>query len=138
MTSFLSAKTKDGMFFAIFIIIWNPLFPTCTRFINNATGFLTQVCFIYRYSSLEVTKVNTYGLVFHWQGSDVNLKPLLFASHQGMCSVQLCIQNWRSTLVDVVPVDPTTTDQWTHSPYSGYYDGLHPFILIHRSRSLHF
>jgi hypothetical protein len=32
---------------------------------------------------LEVTKVNTYGLVFHWKGSDASLKPLLLAAHQG-------------------------------------------------------
>jgi len=24
---------------------------------------------------------------------------------------------------DVVPVDPTTVDKWTHPPYSGYFDG---------------
>ncbi|KAJ7876836.1 hypothetical protein B0H13DRAFT_1632025 [Mycena leptocephala] len=57
------------------------------------------------YSSLRVTKVNTYGLVFHWQGS-TPLKPLLLTAHQ-----------------DVVPVDPSTVDQWTHPPYSGHYDG---------------
>ncbi|KAJ7816624.1 hypothetical protein B0H13DRAFT_431677 [Mycena leptocephala] len=34
------------------------------------------------YSSLRVTKVNTYGLVFHWQGS-TPLKPLLLTAHQG-------------------------------------------------------
>ncbi|KAJ7115872.1 hypothetical protein C8R44DRAFT_216220 [Mycena epipterygia] len=58
------------------------------------------------YSSLRVTKVNTYGLVFHWQGSDTSLKPLLLAAHQ-----------------DVVPVDPETVDQWLQPPYSGHYDG---------------
>jgi len=26
-------------------------------------------------------------------------------------------------MIDVVPVDPTTVDQWTHPPYSGYFDG---------------
>lgn len=25
--------------------------------------------------------------------------------------------------VDVVPVEPSTIDQWLHPPYSGYYDG---------------
>ncbi|KAJ7077841.1 hypothetical protein B0H15DRAFT_861135 [Mycena belliarum] len=58
------------------------------------------------YSSLRVTKVNTYGLVFHWQGSEPLLKPLLLAAHQ-----------------DVVPVDPDTAGQWIHPPYSGHYDG---------------
>ncbi|KIM59101.1 hypothetical protein SCLCIDRAFT_1039128 [Scleroderma citrinum Foug A] len=43
---------------------------------------------------LELTKVNTYGLIFVWKGSD-----------------------------NVVPVEPTTVDQWTHPPFSGYFDG---------------
>ncbi|KIJ65653.1 hypothetical protein HYDPIDRAFT_88243 [Hydnomerulius pinastri MD-312] len=58
------------------------------------------------HSSLELTKVNTYGLIFVWKGSDSTLKPLLLAAHQ-----------------DVVPVEPTTYDQWTHPPFSGYFDG---------------
>jgi hypothetical protein len=29
-------------------------------------------------------------------------------------------------MIDVVPVDPTTVDQWTHPPYSGYFDGEFP------------
>ncbi|KAE9399968.1 Zn-dependent exopeptidase [Gymnopus androsaceus JB14] len=58
------------------------------------------------YSTLSVTKINTYGLVFHWQGSDYSLKPLLLTAHQ-----------------DVVPVDWSTEDQWAHGPYSGLYDG---------------
>lgn len=32
---------------------------------------------------MRVTKVNTYALVFHWQGSNAELKPLLIAAHQG-------------------------------------------------------
>ncbi|KAJ7155498.1 hypothetical protein C8R43DRAFT_1000134 [Mycena crocata] len=58
------------------------------------------------YSALRMTKVNTYGLVFHWQGSEISLKPLLLAAHQ-----------------DVVPVDSETLDQWIYPPYSGHYDG---------------
>ncbi|KAH7890769.1 hypothetical protein F5I97DRAFT_1974939 [Phlebopus sp. FC_14] len=58
------------------------------------------------HSSLEITKVNTYGLIFVWRGSDSTLKPLLLAAHQ-----------------DVVPVEPNTYDQWTHPPFSGYFDG---------------
>ncbi|KAG0709231.1 hypothetical protein DFH29DRAFT_887125 [Suillus ampliporus] len=57
------------------------------------------------YESLDVTKVNTYGLVFHWQGS-TTAKPYLLAAHQ-----------------DVVPVDGQTVKEWKHDPYSGYYDG---------------
>ncbi|EPQ56473.1 carboxypeptidase S [Gloeophyllum trabeum ATCC 11539] len=58
------------------------------------------------HSTLSLTKVNTYGLAYEWTGSDKSLKPLLLAAHQ-----------------DVVPVDPTTVDQWAHPPFSGYFDG---------------
>ncbi|KAL4076563.1 hypothetical protein V8B97DRAFT_2102693 [Scleroderma yunnanense] len=58
------------------------------------------------HSTLELTKVNIYGLIYVWKGSNSPLKPLLLAAHQ-----------------DVVPVEPTTVDQWTHPPFSGYYDG---------------
>ncbi|KAJ3558574.1 hypothetical protein NM688_g840 [Phlebia brevispora] len=58
------------------------------------------------YASLEVAKVNTYGLVFHWQGSEDTHLPVLITAHQ-----------------DVVPVEPNTVDQWVQPPYSGYYDG---------------
>ncbi|EJD07407.1 carboxypeptidase S [Fomitiporia mediterranea MF3/22] len=58
------------------------------------------------HSKLSLTKVNTYGLVYEWEGSDPSLKPLLLAAHQ-----------------DVVPVDPRTVDEWEHPPFSGFYDG---------------
>ncbi|ETW78965.1 Metallo peptidase M20 [Heterobasidion irregulare TC 32-1] len=58
------------------------------------------------YEKLAVTTVNTYALVYHWQGSEPSLKPILLTAHQ-----------------DVVPVDPSTVDQWEKPPYSGYYDG---------------
>ncbi|KIP10027.1 hypothetical protein PHLGIDRAFT_66515 [Phlebiopsis gigantea 11061_1 CR5-6] len=58
------------------------------------------------HSTLELTKVNTYGLVYVWKGSDSSLKPILLTAHQ-----------------DVVPVNPESVDEWIHPPYSGYYDG---------------
>ncbi|KAK7005667.1 Gly-X carboxypeptidase [Favolaschia claudopus] len=58
------------------------------------------------HSTLSLTKVNTYGLLFEWTGSDKSLKPILLAAHQ-----------------DVVPVEPRTYGEWTHPPYSGYFDG---------------
>ncbi|KAL5537035.1 hypothetical protein ACEPAF_858 [Sanghuangporus sanghuang] len=58
------------------------------------------------HAKLNLTKVNTYGLIYEWTGSDPSLKPLLLTAHQ-----------------DVVPVDPQTVDDWTHPPYSGFYDG---------------
>ncbi|KAF8917086.1 hypothetical protein CPB85DRAFT_1215636 [Mucidula mucida] len=58
------------------------------------------------HKTLSLTKVNTYGLLYEWTGSDASLKPLLLAAHQ-----------------DVVPVHPNTVDEWDHPPFSGYFDG---------------
>ncbi|KDN44468.1 hypothetical protein RSAG8_05515, partial [Rhizoctonia solani AG-8 WAC10335] len=60
------------------------------------------------HKALEVEKVNTYGLLFTWKGSDSSLKPMVLMGHQ-----------------DVVPVDPKTVDQWKQPPFSGYYDGTY-------------
>jgi Gly-Xaa carboxypeptidase len=38
-------------------------------------------------------------------------------------------------MIDVVPVDPTTVHQWTHPPYSGYFDG--EFLLYPSARDTH-
>lgn len=58
------------------------------------------------YESAEVVKINTYGLVFVWKGSDKKLKPLMLAAHQ-----------------DVVPVQRDTLKDWTYPPFEGHYDG---------------
>ncbi|GJE91059.1 carboxypeptidase S [Phanerochaete sordida] len=58
------------------------------------------------YKNLRVTKVNTHALVFHWQGSNDTLSPVLLTAH-----------------MDVVPIEPSTLDLWVHPPYSGFYDG---------------
>ncbi|KAK7059850.1 carboxypeptidase S [Favolaschia claudopus] len=58
------------------------------------------------HKNLELQRVNTYGLIYTWKGSDASLKPLLLMGHY-----------------DVVPVAPLSADQWTHPPYSGYFDG---------------
>ncbi|KIY66589.1 carboxypeptidase S [Cylindrobasidium torrendii FP15055 ss-10] len=58
------------------------------------------------HATLQLEKVNTWGLLYEWTGSDASLKPLLLAGHQ-----------------DVVPVHPNTVSEWVHPPYSGYYDG---------------
>lgn len=77
------------------------------------------------YTTLNVVKVNTYGLVFHWQGSDKSLPPILLAAHQGRALYGRRIHDASFTIScsDVVPVDPHTIDQWQYPPYSGYYDG---------------
>ncbi|KAH9933262.1 carboxypeptidase S [Amylocystis lapponica] len=58
------------------------------------------------HANLEKTEVNIYALVYHWQGTDSSLKPMLLTAHQ-----------------DVVPVEPLTLDKWVNPPFSGYYDG---------------
>ncbi|KAG8947282.1 hypothetical protein FRC04_010858 [Tulasnella sp. 424] len=54
------------------------------------------------HSSLSLTKINTYGLLYEWKGSDDSLAPLLLMAHQ-----------------DVVPVDPAAYSLWKEPPYSG-------------------
>lgn len=54
------------------------------------------------HSTLNLTKVNTYGLWYEWKGSDTSLKPILLAAHQGIhitysadpFSPTFCIQTW--------------------------------------------
>lgn len=58
------------------------------------------------HSTLKLEKVNTHGLLFTWQGSDDSLKPTVLMAHQ-----------------DVVPVETSTINQWTHPPFSGEFDG---------------
>ncbi|KAF2488921.1 vacuolar carboxypeptidase-like protein Cps1 [Lophium mytilinum] len=58
------------------------------------------------HESLTLEKVNTHGLLYTWKGSDSTLKPTLLMAHQ-----------------DVVPVPESTIPQWTHPPFSGFYDG---------------
>ncbi|KAI1180464.1 peptidase family M20/M25/M40 [Nemania sp. FL0916] len=58
------------------------------------------------HAHLSLEKVNTHGLLYTWTGSDKSLRPTVLMAHQ-----------------DVVPVAEATVDQWTHPPYSGYYDG---------------
>lgn len=57
------------------------------------------------YKHLKVEKVNELGLLYTWQGSDEELKPVLFMAHQ-----------------DVVPVNRLTWDSWEYPPFSGHYD----------------
>ncbi|KAH9935922.1 carboxypeptidase S [Epithele typhae] len=65
-----------------------------------------QITFPKVFQTLSFTTVNTYGIVLHWQGSDTSTRPVLMAGHQ-----------------DVVPVEPTTVNDWKHPPYSGLFDG---------------
>jgi Gly-Xaa carboxypeptidase len=57
-------------------------------------------------STLQLDKVNIHSLVYTWEGSDLDLKPILLTAHQ-----------------DVVPVNDDSLDQWEESPWSGDQDG---------------
>ncbi|KAF8206994.1 hypothetical protein K438DRAFT_1962638 [Mycena galopus ATCC 62051] len=71
----------------------------------NFRAYLVRV-FPLVHARLTLRKINTYGLWFEWTGTNAALKPVLFMAHQ-----------------DVVPVDPSTVGDWTHPPYSRYFDG---------------
>jgi len=58
------------------------------------------------HNTLQLEKINTHGLLYTWSGTNPKLKPTVFMAHQ-----------------DVVPVPDSTVSQWTHPPFSGYYDG---------------
>lgn len=58
------------------------------------------------HTHLSLEKINTYALAYEWAGSDKSKSPLMLAAHQ-----------------DVVPVEPSTIDSWTHPPFSGHFDG---------------
>lgn len=58
------------------------------------------------FTKLDITNVNTYGILIEWKGKDESLKPYLFMAHQ-----------------DVVPVLPATQDKWTYPPFSAHFDG---------------
>jgi carboxypeptidase PM20D1 len=50
----------------------------------------------------DKTVISGYSLLFHIEGSDPSLKPILLMGH-----------------MDVVPVDEVTLDEWTHPPFAG-------------------
>ncbi len=61
-----------------------------------------QATFPAVYDNLEVEMVNGYSLLFHWKGSDDNLKPVILMAHQ-----------------DVVPVSEDSRSLWTVPPFEG-------------------
>ena len=74
-----------------------------------------------RHQHLKLTKINTYGLVYEWTGTNSTLKPVLLAAHQGETSRIYNPASDRQQ--DTVPVNPSTLHEWTHPPWSGHYDG---------------
>jgi carboxypeptidase PM20D1 len=62
--------------------------------IEKAYPMLTQ--------KLERISINTYSLLYKWQGSEPKLKPVLLNAH-----------------MDVVPVDEKTRNEWKYEPFGG-------------------
>lgn len=54
------------------------------------------------HDKLELEKINEYGLVYKWKGTNQNILPVGLTSHY-----------------DVVPVLAGTENKWTHNPFSG-------------------
>jgi len=54
------------------------------------------------HAAMRLEKINGHGLLFHWQGGDPELAPLVLMAHQ-----------------DVVPVVAGTEADWEHPPFSG-------------------
>lgn len=55
---------------------------------------------------LKLKKINKFGLIYTWKGSDETKKPIMLAAHQ-----------------DVVPVSLETESQWKYPPFGGEFDG---------------
>ena len=58
------------------------------------------------HAALKLTKVNGYGLLYEWTGSDSGLAPVVLLAHQ-----------------DVVPIEPGTEGRWTEPPFEGRIAG---------------
>ena len=58
------------------------------------------------HAALKLEKVNGYGLLYEWTGSDPNLPSIVLLAHQ-----------------DVVPVEPGTESRWTEPPFEGRIAG---------------
>lgn len=68
-------------------------------------GFLKET-FPLVHKHLKLEKINKFALVYTWEGSDTEKKPIFLTAHY-----------------DVVPVQPETVNQWTYPPFTGGYDG---------------
>lgn len=58
------------------------------------------------HSKLKVEKVNKFALLYTWQGTNKDKKPILLTAHQ-----------------DVVPIDEETLNQWKYPAFSGTVEG---------------
>ncbi len=53
-------------------------------------------------TKLTKTSINTFGILYHWQGADPGLAPIVLAAHY-----------------DVVPADESDSAKWLAPPFSG-------------------
>jgi len=127
--------THDGTLSVHYTTTFWEHFPWCEPRAAFSFQYFVQLTHrdcVGSHATLSLTKVNTFGLVYVWSGSDTSLKPILLAAHQGGCGDISSASRIQITVMeDVVPVDPTTVDQWLYPPYSGYFDGRN------QARSLH-
>lgn len=61
-----------------------------------------EATFPLTHATLSLKKINTYSLLYTWEGSEASKKPIIFMSHQ-----------------DVVPVDEPTLKDWEADPFEG-------------------
>ena len=67
-------------------------FDTFTQFLESSYPLVHQ--------SLEVTPINKYSRIYHWQGKQSSLKPIILMGH-----------------LDVVPVPQENLPKWTEAPF---------------------
>ena len=60
------------------------------------------------HQKLSLEKINTFSLLYKWEGSDSSKKPIIMMSHQ-----------------DVVPVDEPTLENWEAAPFEGKITATH-------------
>lgn len=60
------------------------------------------------HAQLKLEKLNKLSLLYTWEGSNPDLKPMMLTAHQ-----------------DVVPVEPGTEGDWKHPPFSGNITDTH-------------
>lgn len=82
-----------------------------SRAIRDTTAFseflrFLRVSFPRVHNTMQDTLFNSYTPLYFWEGSDPSLDPVLLMGHY-----------------DVVPVDSSDIDGWTHPPFSGTVEG---------------
>ena len=82
----------------------DPKDPRWQPFLELHEYFAKTFPHVHRVCKME--KINTFALLYTWEGSDPSLKPMVLMAHQ-----------------DVVPVLAETRHLWKYEPFSGHFDG---------------